>query len=129
MNASLSCVPLLRPHNAQKLQISNGHLGIWWCLSLENGQNSTLSWSIGEGAEVKDITTCCEKCKCNLFLFKLSTFFDLFLGTDDKNGILWFVHYRKGIFMSSEIENLFKIHFEYAPKEYFLECWTYSHCN
>ena len=88
-------------------------------MSLENGQKTTLSWSIAEGAEVKDISISSEKYSSNLLLFELGTIFDLFLGTDDKYGISNYGHYRKRIFMSSVIESSFKIHFEYAPKHYF----------
>ena len=113
--------PTIYCDNAQKLRIfPNGHLGIWWCcLSLENGQIPTLSWSIAEGAEVKDISISSEKYSSNLLLFELGTIFDLFLGTDDKYGISNYGHYRKRIFMSSVIESALKIHFEYAPKHYF----------
>ena len=93
--------------------------GYGCCLSLENGQKTTLSWSIAEGAEVKDISISSWKCSSNLFLFELGTIFDLFLGTNDKYGISNSVHYRKRIFMSSVIEICFKIHFAYALKQYF----------
>ena len=120
MNATLSCVPLLRPHIAQKLLIfPNGHLGIWMMFVIRKWSNFNSFLVNSRGRWIKDISISSWKCWCNLLQYQLGTIFDLFLGTDDKYWILNFVHYRKRIFMSSVIESALKIHFEYAPKHYF----------